>query len=89
MDEQTINQGGGQQRAAKIATGVATVFTVLALSAGAAMAQAAPDAAVVSSATDGGELMADTLRAIGMALIPLAIGVLVVKRGWRIVKGFF
>lgn len=69
--------------AVAIVTGIVFAF------AGLASAQAAPDAAVVSAATDGGELMADTLRAVGMALIPLAIGVLVVKKGWRIVRGFF
>lgn len=56
---------------------------------GGGAASAAPDMSVVNTVSGSGLDLADTMKAIAFALIPLALGVFVVTRGWRIIKGFF
>lgn len=55
----------------------------------AGQASATADADVVTAVTAGGTNMSDTMLAIAAVLIPLAIGIFVAKKSWRIIKGFF
>lgn len=71
----------------KALVGVSVVVAAVYGLVGSAFATA--DADAVTAATAGGTLMADTMKAIALALIPLAIGVLVARKGWRVIKGFF
>lgn len=68
---------------AAVTVGIATLYGF----AGSAWAVADED--VVDAVSAGGTNMADTMKAIAFALIPLALGVLVARKGWKIVRGFF
>lgn len=81
-DKVTVKGYVGVGLAVAMVTGV-----VLAMTGGAA--SAAPDMSVVNPVSTAGVTLADTMRAIAFALIPLALGVFVVTRGWKIIKGFF
>lgn len=50
---------------------------------------AAENEAIVDAATAGGTDMSDTMLAIAAALIPLAIGVWIARKAWKIIRGFF
>lgn len=95
MEDNNHNSGGAaspDKVTARGALGVALAVSVVCAAAIGFLggpASAAPDASIVGVVTTSGTTLADTMKAIGMALIPLALGVFVVKKGWRIVKGFF
>lgn len=84
-EHENIEEAGWGRKA----TAAALIVVAGVVAFGVSMAGAAADTSVVDAATTGGGAMADTLKAIAMAMVPLAIGVFVAKRGWRIIKGFF
>lgn len=67
--------------------GALTIVTAIVGFVGTAGATA--DADVVDAVTAGGTNMSDTMLAIASALIPLAIGVFVARKAWRVIRGFF
>jgi uncharacterized membrane protein len=52
----------------------------------AGMASATADSDAVSAVSAGTETLADTLKAVGLAALPLAAGVLAITFGWRFAR---
>jgi len=84
MNSNTNGRGGIAQK-----LGFGAAFVVACVVGLATSAMADVDSTVSAAAISGGTDMGDTMVAIALAMIPLAIGVLVAKRAFRVISGFF